>query len=191
MAIIESYAAIVALIGQFRAERGASEQAGFNEFMAWLAKANHQELKELLELNTKAMIGVKAILNQDREVILEYLERIDNAIAAFSSNFEGFSELAAGIKPNSTLSEQAISILRQFEKAEASKALELKIMAGSQYCLLDGTGNYLEIEDPRFAEDDFNTLVGLGLLRHEYNSKGDNLYLFTRQASSLVKKLGS
>lgn len=191
MAIIESYIAIIGLLGQFRSELGATEQAGFNEFMTWLAKENHQEIKELLELNTKATIGVKAILNQDREIILQYLERIDGAVAAFSSNFDGFNDLAASIKPDSILSEQAVSILRQFEEAKASKVLEIKTPDGNEYLFLDDARGSIEIEDHRFVEDDFTTLVELGLLRHDYNSSGNNLYLFTRQASSLVKKLGS
>ncbi len=190
MPIIESYAAIIALIGQFKAERGAMEQAGFNEFMEWLVKSNHQEMKSLLELNAKATIGIKAILNQDREKVFEYLERIDNAIASFASNFDGFNDLAAAIKPNAALSDQAISILRQFEESGASRALELRTFDGSEYIFLDISGQ-ITIEDHRFAHDDFNTLIDLGLLRHEYNNKGDNLYLYTRLASSLIARLGS
>lgn len=190
MAIIESYAAIVALIGQFKSERGASEQASFNEFMRWLSETNHQEIKNLLELNTKATIGIKSILNQDREIIFSYLERIDNAIASFSSSFDGFSELAAGIKPNAALSEQAISILRQFETSGASRALETRTFDGTDYIFLDASGQ-IEIKDERFASDDFSTLTELGLFRHEYNSRGENVFLFTRLASSLIAELGS
>ncbi len=192
MAIAESLASVIALIGQFRTERGDAAQAGFNEFMEWLAKTNHSELKDLLMLNAKATVGIKAILHQDREVMFEYLERIDAALAAFSTNFQGFGDLAAGIKPESILSEQALSILVQFERSKASKALELKMMGGAMYQFLDGVPpRRIEMTDERFVEDDFRTLVELGLLRHDFNGKGDNMYLITRAASSLVRSAGS
>jgi len=45
----------------------------------------------------------------------------------------------------------------------------------------------MNISDHRFLEDDLKTLVELGLLRHDLNGKGQNLYIFTRSASELVK----
>jgi hypothetical protein len=189
MPVAESFAAIVALIGQFRSEKASQEQAGFGEFMEWLTKINHEEIKELLLLNTKATIGIKAILNQDRNIVLDQLQRIDGALASFSSKFEGFSDLATALKPSSSLSKQAISILVQFEKSKASKALEMKILGGCLYQFLDGEGGQIDIDEQRFVEDDFKTLVELGLLRHDYNSKGSNLYIFTRQGASLVSEL--
>lgn len=189
MAIAESFAAIVALIGQYRSENSSHKQSDFNEFMEWLAKANHSEIKDLLLLNTKATIGIKAILNQDRELFSDQLERIDNALASFSSKFEGFSDLAIALRPASALSEQAISILKQFDKSGASKILEHKIHGGNLYFYIDGPGGQMEISEPRFIEDDLKCLLELGLLRHDYNSKGGNLYIYTRQAASLVSAL--
>lgn len=49
----------------------------------------------------------------------------------------------------------------------------------------------LEITEQRFVEDDLNTLVEYGLLRHDYNPKGDNIYIFTRAASRLVSDKNS
>jgi hypothetical protein len=186
MPIIESFATIVALLGQFKSEKGAAELSDFNDFMDWLIKTNHQEIKDLLTINTKATIGIKAILNQDREILFAHLDKIDKALASFSSGIEGFSDLAFGIKPNSCISEQALEILKQFDKSGASKVLEHKSQGGSIYFYLDGPGGSMEISDPRFAEDDFNTLMKLGLLRHDFNSKGANMYLYTRLAASLV-----
>lgn len=190
MPIVESFASIVGLIGQFRSERGALEQSDFNSFIEWLVKYNHEEIKDLLTLNAKATIGVKSILNQDRAVILSHLERIDIALASFSSNFDGFNDLAAGIRPSALISEQALSILRQFEKSGASKALEIETMAETFYQFLDGTNDGIEINDPRFAEDDFKSLVELGLLRHDINGSGSNLFIYTRRAALLVAESG-
>jgi hypothetical protein len=183
--IAESFAAIVGLLGQYRSEKGSQVQLEYNDFMEWLAKANHNEIKDLLEINTNATVYIKALLNQDHKLFKQKLDKIDSAITAFASTIEGFDALAQSINPDSVLSEQAISILEQFHESGASKVLELKMMGGTEYMFLETSGN-LEIAEPRFVEDDLKTLIEYGLLRHDYNSKGDNLYIFTRAASRLV-----
>ncbi len=183
--LAESFATIVGLLGQYRSERGAQAQLEFNDFMEWLAKANHTETKELLELNTNTTIYIKALLNQDHKIFKEKLDKIDAAITAFASTIEGFDVLARAVNPNATLSTQAVNILEQFQRSGATKVLELKMMSGTQYMFIE-TGGGLEISEPRFVEDDLKTLLGYGLLRHDYNSQGHNLYIFTRAASRLV-----
>ena len=191
MPIAESFAAIVALIGQFRSEKSASEQADFNAFIEWLISTNHEEIKNQLELNTKATISIKSILNQDREVLLDSLKKIDKALTVFASSVYGFEQLAEAINPDAVISEQAISILKQFERSGASKVLEMKASNGLYYQFLDGShpdGNigYIEFSEPRFVEDDFQTLVDYGLLRQTFNSSGKPIYLYTRQAAKLI-----
>ena len=183
--IAESFAAIVGLLGQYRSEKGGQAQLEFNDFMEWLANANHTEIKELLELNVNATIYIKALLNQDHKIFKEKLDKIDAAITAFASTIDGFEALAKAVNPDSTLSKQAVNILEQFEEAGAIKVLELKMLGEAEYIFLDTSGN-LEISEPRFVEDDFKTLLELSLLRHDYNSKGENIYIFTRAASRLV-----
>lgn len=187
MAIVESFAGIVSLIGQYRAEKGAAEQSDFNEFIEWLVKVNHQEIKELLLINAKAAIGVKAILSQDRKIMFKYLERMDQALMAFTTNADGFRDLAIGIKPNSVLSEQALSILMQFESSGATKVYESYDADGVCYTFIDGSCGNVTITESRFIEDDFNTLSELGLLRLERQSEGRAFYSITRAAISLVK----
>jgi hypothetical protein len=185
--ITESFAAIVGLLGQYRSEKGGKEQLEYHDFMEWLAKANHTQTKELLEINTKATIYIKALLNQDHKIFKQKLDKIDAAITAFASTIEGFDSLAQAVNPSSILSEQAISILKQFQDSGASKALELKMLSGTEYMFIDASGK-LQINEPRFVDDDLTTLLECGLLRHDYNSKGDKLYIFTRAASRLVSE---
>ncbi len=186
MALAESFATIVGLISQFRSERDSVEQSDINDFMIWLEQSNFQEIKNLLEQNAKTTTYIKSILNQDRDVLKQQLERIDAALIAFASSIEGFSELAKSISPNSVLSDQAIDILRQFEESGASKMSEMRVMGGSLYQYVETDGN-LDYSDTRFIEDDLNTLVDYGLLRHEHNSQGSNVYIYTRVASDLVR----
>ena len=183
--LAESFATIVGLLGQYRSERGAQAQLEFNDFMEWLATANHTEIKNLLEVNTQATIYIKALLNQDHKIFKEKLDKIDAAITAFASAIEGFDVLAREVNPDASLSPQAVNILEQFQEAGATKVLEIKMMGGTIYQFLEVSGS-LEITEQRFVEDDLKTLVEYGLLRHDYNSKGDNIYIFTRAASRLV-----
>lgn len=186
MPIVESFATIVALIGQFKSERNASDQADFNAFTEWLISTNHEEIKNLLLLNTKATIGIKAILNQDREVLLDSLKRIDMALTAFASSVDGFNQLAEAINPDASISEQALSILKQFDRSNASRALTIQTGIGNIYQFIDGDINPIEIDEQRFAEDDFQTLVDYGLLRQDFNGSGDPIYVYTRRAAMLI-----
>lgn len=187
LSLTSAFATIVGLIGQFRGEKSGQEQATLHDFMQWLIETNHEELKEILEKNSKASEGIKNILQEDRELFLKKLEGINNALLSFASGVSGFSSLAEAINPDAQLSKQAISILLQFEEKQASKALEANFFGGMSLLLLDGASGNIEYDEPRFIEDDLKSLIELGLLRHDYNSKGDNLYIFTRAASSLVK----
>lgn len=184
-----AFATMVSLIGQFRTEGGSKKQTDFNSFLTWLVETQHDELKTLLEANAKTAISIKALLNEQQDVLVAKLESLDCALARFASGIEGFSEIGHAIRPDAYLSEQAISVLRQFEMTGASKALESHISAGVIFFFLDGKQGQVKITDSRFIEDDMKTLVELGLLRHDHNSSGKNLYLFTRTASELVKQM--
>ncbi len=186
--LAESFATLVGLLGQYYSEKGAKAQLEFNDFMEWLTKANHTEIRSLLELNTQATIHIKALLNQDHKIFKEKLDKIDSAITAFASAIDGFDALAREVNPNASLSKQAVNILEQFQLSGASKVLEIKLMDGTIYQFLETSGG-LVIAEQKFVEDDLKTLVEYGLLRHEYNKSGNNIYMFTRAGSRLVQDM--
>jgi len=181
-----AFATIISLIGQFRTEHSSQETVNEQQFLEWLENSHHNDLKKLLELNTTATIGIKALLNEDREIVLEKLENIDNILASFASGVTGLSNIAEAINPEAIISNQALSILSQVEASNGSKFLELHSFGGMKLLILDGNGGNIDIIDPRFLSDDLFRLVELKLLRQELNSKGDNLYIFTRAASMFV-----
>lgn len=53
---------------------------------------------------------------------------------------------------------------------------------------IDGKNGTLNITEPRFAVDDLDTLLALGLLGLTHNSKGQRVFKFTRSAASLVEQ---
>lgn len=188
MPIAESFAVLVGLLSQFKASGDARKQSDFNAFMDWLIKTNHQDVIDLLEKNTATTTYIKSILNQDREWLREKLERIDSVLTAYAGTLEGFSDLAYSVNPQSALSEQALSILKQIDKSGAYTIIEDVTLAGRSYVFSEKHGA-VEISDDRFARDDFETLASFGLLRKDTNKNGANLYIYTREASNLVKKL--
>ncbi len=182
---ISAFATIVGLLGQFSAERSFKGQLEFNDFLEWLVKANHTEVKKRIEENTVATLQIQELLRQDHKKFQDQLHKLNDAITAYASGIAGFDKLADSINPNSVLSKQAISILHQIQKSGATKIMEIRMHGGTDYIYAETDGG-LEIEEERFVEDDLKTLVEKGLLRHEFNSKGENIYVFTRAASRLV-----
>jgi len=186
------FATIVSLIGQFRSERSnASNTIETSEFMSWLSTNSHEDIKQMLESNTSAIMSIKSLLSINHEVLIEKLECLDKALATYASVLPEFSNLANNLRPNTLLSDQAINILKQFHKSNGSKILEMRMQGYLLLQIIDGNGGQIEAEDQRFVEDDLKTLVEHRLLRHELNSSGKNMYIFTRVASNFVDSLNA
>jgi len=183
-------ASIIGLIGQFKSGRDSAKSQSFDEFMQWLAESNHAELKSMIEANHGTTISIKAILHQSQEALSESLSRIDNALAAITTTLAGFGELSKSIRPNAVLSEQAIGLLRQIDEAQASKVLLVEFLdTGSELLLLDGSGEGIEIPEPRFLEADMKALTDARLLIPGRNSSGKPMWTFTREAAAFVASL--
>ncbi len=187
LTIASSFATIVGLITNFIAERRNSENININEFLSWVSEHGFEDLRSQIESNQKTTISIKALLTESSDVVLERFSKLDNVMASVASEIQGVKELATAILPNINISEQAINLLSQLEKKQASGFFELKVFGGPTLEIYEG--GQLKFEEPRFLEDDLNTLVKLGFLRHELSPRGDNKYGFTRAASEYVKML--
>ena len=185
-----TFSTIVGLIGQFRSEKSGKSQSDFNEFLIWLSETQHEEIRNQLEANKEAVEAVKPLLQEQQGELLDRLDAIDSILVSIASGFSGFRELGEAIKPSSVISANGISILRQFELAGGSRVLESRTWDGNRLSFLDAQG-MMQIEDERFLEDDLRTLVELGLLRHDFNAKGENIYIYTRRGSDLVRRIDS
>ena len=193
MTAASSIATLVSLLGQFRGERQTAKEEDYKEFLNLLDETRHKELKTLIESNMQASNSIKMILSEDRSVLLEKLESLDNALAQFASGLEGFSQLVNVVRPTARLSSQAISILRQVEEVGGMYILEsrtIRIGGGLDLHIRGGSRSVtIAIEEQRFIEDDIRTLIELNLLRLDYTSQGNKKYIFTRVASDLVKSM--
>lgn len=161
------------------------------DFQQWLEDSHQNDIKALLDQQSKMVEGIKIMLAEDRDIFLEKIQSINKALIAYSSPINGLSQIAEALSPNFCLSDQAISIIKQFEDAEASKALDHKTRAGLNLIFIDGKCGSIDITEQRFLESDLNQLVNLRLLIHSLSPKGSNLYTITREASNLVKKINN
>ena len=184
-----AFATIVSLISEFRDKNKEVAVDDHAKFLEWLTENRHDEIKKLLEQNQATVTSIKAILNLQSSDILEKLKNIDNKLGSILSVDSSFNPLVQAIAPLNSLSPQSISIIKQFETANASTILERHYLGGSAYIFMDGNGGELTYSDIRFIEDDFSKLVDLGLLRMEFGSQGNKIFKFTREASTLAKTI--
>lgn len=187
MMISSAFATLVGLIGQFRSERGAKEQANFNEFSTWMSQAQHAELVNLIGDSQQAIAGIESLIRENQQDFSDKQLAIDNALASYASIIPGFSEIVAAFEPERRLSTQQVDILRQFYESQASKILRPRLLSSVRLKCLDGDRRDIKIIDPRFFEDDLRTLVELQLLRQDSNEHGETMYIFTRSASELIE----
>ena len=182
-----TFATLISLISDFRDKRKEVAVDDYEQFLQSLTQSRHEELKTLIEQNQATVIAVKAILNENSVTILNKLVSIDSKLALLLSEDVIFSDLVRGIRPDLQFSDQAISILRQFEDSNASKLLEVVALNETAYLFMDGTSEELECSDLRFIEDDFARLAEERFLRLEFNSQEQKLYIYTRKAKDFLK----
>ena len=180
-----SFSTIVGLICNYRSEKNKQEEENYSDFLSWLSKTNHDEIKELIKSNSKISQGIEKLLLENRDLFLEKLKSIEEVVLKLSSQIPGFDSLAKAINQNLEISKQAISIISQLDKTGSSKMLEAGFDQGISLIVF-GNNLHLTIEEPRFLEDDLNTLVDLGFLLKDYNSNGSALYTLTRTAVKFV-----
>jgi len=183
------FAQIVSLLGTFTTERSFGRIEQKQDFLTWLEENHHQALKQLLEANSQALQGIQSLLNGNQEVLLAKLKAMDGLLTMLAGRMEGFGPIALSVNPEGVLSEQAIDILRQCDKCEASRFLQVETNDSTEYIFLDHAQGHLTYTDARFMDDDLATLVDLGFLRQDQNSRGDPIFVFTRAASRLVRMI--
>ena len=180
-----SFSTIVGLICNYRSEKKNQEDENYSDFLLWLSEANHDEIKTLIEGNIEISQGIKTLLLENRDMFVKKLEAIEGVLLKLSSQIPGFSSLANAINQSLDISEQAISVISQLEKTGFSKMLEVGFDQGTSLVVF-GNSLSLTIQEPRFLDDDLNTLVGLGLLLKDFNSSGRAIYTLTRNAARFI-----
>ena len=186
LVIATAFSTIISLIGQYKNEKKGEAQLTIDDFNSWLQQNRHTQILELLQLNTKAVISVKSILNLSNNELRRKIESVEKAIVAFASSLDDFNELANAIAPKLALSKQAVNLLIQIEKTKASNILVTQNVDGIKIIAIGDCRKTLAISETRFILDDLRILEKTGMLIKGINQDGELLYTYTRVASALA-----
>ncbi|HWW01069.1 MAG TPA: hypothetical protein VNZ64_15335 [Candidatus Acidoferrum sp.] len=176
---LSAFTALISLLRIFKQERGERKKADHQAFMEWLDYHHHEELKNLIANTAVLRSEVDKILAADHAAMLAKLDDIQTIVATLLSRVDEFRGLSLAVVPDAELSEQAVSILRQF--AESGADLLHYANYGSGQFVLSADAQMLTVSEPRFLKNDLDQLKTLGLLSlAEYNSEGNPLFNLTR-----------
>jgi hypothetical protein len=157
--------------------------------MQWLSDKRHDQLKEEIKSNHLLGLGIKSLLNQNHKSIMIKLDTLNQSLLSISSTMEGMNEIANAVTPNSGLSNQAVSIIKQLvESGENGFRESIATYDGKQYKMLNNSEE-IAIEDYQFIDDDLNQLVADKLLLLDHNSQGGRCFKITRLAAKVVKQM--
>jgi hypothetical protein len=181
-----TFAVIVGLLSNFKAERRGASADEYQEFLAWLDQKRYKSVIDEITSNHLLGLSIKNLLDHNHEQVIQLLEVVNETVSKIASRISGLQEITQAISPQISLSQQAISILTQLEESGGSAFLENKTFGGTNYIIMDGKGGSIDIVEARFADDDLSVLVSLGLLRSDINGKGHRLWRVTREGSKLT-----
>lgn len=186
LALAGAFANIVSLIGMFKSEHQSNSTNQYEDFLTWLETHHHSDILQAIQSNNQLVQSLRNLLQSNQTELLDKIAKIDTLLLEISSNISGFSELANLFTKQIQISEQAKSILKQLTDSQGSFFFEIKFLSGIIYQIADGNGMNITFTEPRFIEDDLNQLCSMGLLRLDYDSKGNRKFYITRLAVQLV-----
>ena len=181
-----SFATIVGLLNAFKSQADAREAKDLNQFLDWLQRHRHDQLVNLIQDNQQLAASLRPLIEGQHDEVMAKLTRLDELLSSVAHHVAEFQPLADASRPATRISDQAVSILRQMNEAEASRFIEGKTREGARYQMMDGTGGVLEVPDSRFIEDDLAILSELGFLRRAYGGRGSRIFIITRSGASLA-----
>ena len=185
---VTGFATIVGLISIFKQERKAKEDQNREAFLGWLEEHRHEDFKEFILRSNELPTEIDRALQEDHEVIIGKLEKIDELLAMLASRVGAMGGIAHAVHPNVEISEQAIGILRQLVNSN-SKEFGCHAFQGGVALHLT-SGGMIEATEQRFIDDDLETLTNLGLLNVRYGPQsGDPFYGVTRTAAQLIETI--
>lgn len=183
-----AFATIIGLLCNFKSQHSSKD---LNDFISWLKQKQHDDVVLSLQNNQLLLQQLSSLLSENHGKLLNRLNDLDVLISSVASHIKEFAGLARTLHPQLSISDQAVSILRQFASSGAKLFIERKFMNGhpNEYSLLDGGLGKLSYDEPRFIEDDLDTLVRMGLLRMDFASKGSRRFHVTRSAVNFIKQI--
>lgn len=188
LALSTSFATIIGLISIFKQERKSEAKQDHKTFLNWLEYHKHDELKQFIIATQDLPSEIDRLLQEDHEVIIAKLTKIDEVLASLSSQIQGISGLAHILQPRAELSVQAIDILRQLVNSNSDEFGKSEHYGGPTLSL--NSGGVIAVKEPRFLDDDLKALAEMDLLRLRFGpSTGTEFYGITRNAVRLIEAM--
>jgi hypothetical protein len=188
--MLREFTTLIALLSTFRQERGAEKNLDHQKFIEWLVFHRHDELKNLVVSTHFLSREIDDLLRRDQQEILQQLKSLNEVYASLLSRLDGFAGLVAAMAPGVQISDQAREILVVFAGVNAKFILP-KGMSGEKVLFLMGTNQQINVTEPRFVEDDLNTLVQFGFLAKDFTSDGSPIYKLTRNGAKYAEIIKS
>lgn len=185
--LANSFATIVGLLMSFQSIR---DEANINDFLEWLRENNNANTANIIENDIELQQQLSAFIGQNHDAVMSQLSKLNNLMVSVASRIDGLSGLASKFDVNHGLSDQAISVLRQFVDSNSKSIFRVETMDGEVNYLLMSDGN-IEYDDDRFIDADVQSLVENTLIVKENSPSGDSIYGITRQAVAFIDSLGS
>lgn len=181
-----TFATIVGLLCNYKQENQGQKDADHRLFIDWLILHKHNELADQITQQRGLTEEIDRLLREDHGEVMGALQDISKQIAQLSSSIGPLHNLARMVAPTSVLSDQAISLIRQLVESGGSEIGYIPTLDQLIIQIIGGGG--LEISEPRFLEDDLDTLVSLGLLSPRQGSHGTRFYRITRACVALIER---
>lgn len=189
LSLASSFASIVGLIGMFKQERKEGDASNKDDFLQWLESHNFEEYAKTISSSSEALAEIEKVLSENHEVIISKLHKIDEVLSTLAKNMDLLGGLAESMYHSASISDQAIEVLRQLVNSPSSSFMKHKGGPSTDALILMQGGGQINFEEPRFIDDDLNTLINFGLLRLSYGSKGSEIYNITRDATKFISNI--
>lgn len=181
--MVAEFAQVVGLLSAFSSSRASKQHMELSEFTQWLLEHGLNELAEKIQQNQETQVSIKALLGRGLDDVSEKLSVVSDQLAALA--IPVFGELASGFG-ELVVSDQAAEILRRMEDQGATSFQEAMEISLSKPVLYYSDGPEYTCAEPRFFQDDLETMVTLGLLRKGTGGRGDPVYHCTRVGAGFV-----
>jgi len=193
LSVASAFASVVGLLHLYKSERKArlsekDEQKAddIQHFLEWLRRHDHESVVTMLQGNTEMFRSLEETLSHRHDEIAEQLATLDLVITSIADRLDLLGPVARMIQQETPLSDQAIGILQEMNAADASRFIKNRLgRGGMQLRVMDGKGGSLAIPDPRFLDDDLQTLCNLSLLSEDLSPQGLSIYTITRTGAAL------
>ena len=159
--------------------------------MLWLDTKHRKEIKNLINDNHLLSLSIKKLIGDSTSELLNKMKSLDHQLASLTATNPMFGALAEAIYPESKLSDQAINILKQFQRSGAQLMLTLKHQQHYDVVFKTATEYFdFEYSSFRFFEDDLDSLCSFGLIKRVPMSKSGQLkFSYTRKSEEFLSLL--